>query len=105
MKSIALAFATLALAGCAALDNASYGSWLDRVGQRQAVPLSPEETRELQARAGELRARGDAIRLQLAAEPDRVRRIAHLRELVVVGDQLRPVEQALRDAGAPLGRL
>ncbi|MEJ6021900.1 hypothetical protein [Ramlibacter sp. PS4R-6] len=101
MKSLPLAFATLALAGCGALQQAGYGSWLDHIGEqrRAAYPLSPDENRALQAKAGALRARGDAIRAKLATEPDRVQRIAYMRQLVKVGDDLRPVEKVLREGG------
>jgi hypothetical protein len=35
----------------------------------------------------------------MAREGDRVRRIEYLRQLQAIGDQLRPLEQALRQGG------
>jgi hypothetical protein len=93
--------AALALTGCGTIEQISYGSWLDRVGERKPAryPLAPEERSALVAKAGELHARGDALRVKLAAEKDRVQRIAYMSQLEDIGDELRPVEKVLRDGG------
>jgi hypothetical protein len=101
MKSLSILAAALALAGCASIDQMSYGSWLDHVGQRKAAryPLSADERQALQGRAAQLQANADAVRLKLAAEKDRVQRIAYLRQLEDIGDDLRPIERTLRSGG------
>jgi uncharacterized protein YceK len=105
MKSTSLLLASLAVAftlsGCGSVRQASHGSWLDHVGERQAAryPLTDEEKSGLQARAEPLRANAVALRVKLASEKDRVQRIAYMRELVRVDDELRPIEKALRDGG------
>jgi len=101
MKSLSILAAALALAGCASFDQMSHGSWLDHVGQRKAAryPLSAEETQGLKAQAAQLQAHAEAVRLKLAAEKDRVQRIAYLRQLEDIGDDLRPIEKVLRAGG------
>src|SRR5438132_876537 len=101
MKSLSLLLAAALLAGCGSFQQASYGSWLDRVGTRQAprYPLTVEEKSALQARAEPLRAGADALRIKLASETDRVQRIAYMRELTRIDDELRPIEKTLRDGG------
>ena len=60
------------------------------------VAPAPEEVQALRAQADELRARGEAIRVKMASEKNRVQRISYLRELEDVGDELRPIEKVLR---------
>jgi hypothetical protein len=90
--------ACIALAGCAQLEQTSYGSWLDRIGQpvpAGARPTGPQ-AEAMRAQAAQLHAQADTIRTKLAVEPDRVRRVEYMRELREIGDRLNPLEQALR---------
>ena len=104
MKTLATLFAALALAGCTTAqswDQFSYGSWLDHVGERKAArhPFAPGQEQAVREQADALRARADTVRDSMAREKDRVRRIAYLRELRDIGDQLRPLETQLREGG------
>jgi hypothetical protein len=101
MKHLSLLAVALALAGCSSLENRSYGSWLDHLGERKPAtyPYTPEETEALKAQAGQLHARADDLRLKLASEKDRVRRVDYMYELDDVGRDLRPIEQKLRQGG------
>lgn len=105
MKSaLSFCFAALALAGCAgAPEYWDHGEWLDRVSVRpQPVePRTAEEQQQLQAQAERLRAQGEAIRVQMAAEKNRDRRIAQLRELEDVGVALESVQNALQGGPMP----
>jgi hypothetical protein len=95
-----LAAASL-LAGCNTVQRISYGSWLDHIGERKAArfPLTEDEKQALSKQAVDLHAQADAVRVKLAAEKDRTQRIAYMRRLEDIGDDLRPVEKLLRDGG------
>lgn len=95
------------LSGCNTAQRLSYGSWLDHVGERKAAryPLSEEEKQALGKQAAELHAQADVIRVKLAAEKDRTQRIAYMRRLEDIGDDLRPVERMLRDGGTNRRRM
>ena len=97
MKLLAL-IPVIALAGCASRD---YGSWLDQVGRlpEPRVQMGEQEARDLTAEAIHLRAEAEVLRLQLIAEPDRVKRMDRYVELTKVNDQLTPIERRLTDAG------
>lgn len=101
MKHLAPLAVAVALAGCALVDDRSYGSWLDHVGERKVAryPFTDQERAALQAKAAQLEARADGVRLQLAGEKDRVKRIAYMHELEDIGGDLQPVQQALREGG------
>src|SRR3954468_18827996 len=101
MKSISIAFAVLALAGCSSVQNMSYGSWLEHVGERHAAryPFTPEEAQVLQGKQSQLQASAAGVRVQLAAEKDRTKRIAYLHQLEDIGDDLRPIQRQLRQGG------
>jgi hypothetical protein len=101
MKIIAAFLAAALLAGCAPFNRLSYGSWLERVGKRETAryPYTPEEAQAQRSRAAELHARADAMRVQLAAEKDRVERIRFMDQLEDIGDELRPIEKNLRAGG------
>jgi hypothetical protein len=106
MKRILTSVATcVVLAGCAQLEQTSYGSWLDRIGQpaQATVRPTPPEADAMRARAAQLHAQADTIRTKLALEPDRVRRVEYMRELRDIGDRLNPLEQALRYGPQPPG--
>jgi hypothetical protein len=104
MKSaLSLCFAALALSGCAGGPAYwDHGEWLDRVSVRpqRIHPYTTQERQQLEAQAERLRTRRDAVRHEMALEPGRDRRLAQLRELEEIGDELGPVELALR--GGPL---
>ena len=92
----------LMLAGCAGVNDRSYGSWLDAMGRPPARgEISAEAAKDLAAQVERLRAEAEAIRISMAHEADRVKRIEYLRRLEAIGDQLRPLEQALRQGGFP----
>jgi hypothetical protein len=93
--------ATTALSGCARLaSNLSYGSWLDTYGvPPRSVPAADPQA---QARLQALDAQAEALRVKLATEPDRVKRIAYLRELRDIGDQQRPLARDLRFGRVPM---
>jgi hypothetical protein len=95
--------ACVALAGCAQLEQSSYGSWLDRVGQPAPASVRPAgaEAQAMRAQAAQLHAQADTIRTKLALEPDRVRRVEYMRELRDIGDRLNPLERALRYGSQP----
>ena len=104
MKPITSVFALAAfaaLAGCSSLDQMSYGSWLDRVGERRnaTYPFTGDEQQTLRARADELQARADVLRTKLASEKDRVQRVAYFRQLDDIGVELRPIDRQLRAGG------
>lgn len=101
MKFLPVVLTTALLAGCGTINQMSYGSWLEHVGERKSAkyPLTPEETATMQARAAELRARADGLRLNLAAEKERTQRIAIYGQLEDVDDELRPIERQLRERG------
>lgn len=90
-----------ALVACqtASIEQLSYGSKLDRI--RVAAPVDPAAGTPVgqarSAQASTLRAEARALRSRLAVEPDRVQRIAILRQLEELGDTLRRL-----DAGGPL---
>lgn len=101
--ALALCSVTFVLGGCAGgIEYWSHGDWLDRVSRRPVVveQHTPEEQRELQTEAARLRTEGEAVRQQVATEKSRVRRMAQLSRLKEIGDELRPVEDALQ--GGPL---
>src|SRR5437868_2481743 len=93
--------AAVLVAGCAAMSN---GSWLDHVGQRPNPPvaMSDEQAQALTQEVARLQAQAQALRVQLAAEPDRLRRLDILSELRRLGDRSRPLEDGLRNAGRPV---
>ncbi|AMO23823.1 hypothetical protein GCM10027034_35490 [Ramlibacter solisilvae] len=95
-----LMLSVLMLAGCAGLDDRSHGSWLDSVGRPPArADIGADAAKELGAQIQQLRAQAEAIRISMAHEGDRVRRVDYLKQLEALGDQLRPLEQALRQSG------
>jgi hypothetical protein len=96
MKLLLLTLAVL-LAGCSAVADRSYGSWLDRMGTEPAIPLTADALQH----ATRLRAQAEVIRAQLAVEKDRVRRIAYYRQLRDIGDELRSVERVIRPVPLP----
>ena len=101
MKINALLLAAMLVAGCTPLQQMTYCSWLERVGQR-APPRHPDTTEQsqaLRARADELHARAEALRVKMASERDRVQRVKYLRQLEDIGDELHPIERRLRDGG------
>ena len=110
--------ATIVLAGCAShvsgdrLDalleqpwfegsHRTYGSWLQDLGKRPdpPVPMSDAQAREFSGQSQQLRAQAEAIRVELAREPDRLARVKHYRALRRIGDVLRPIERQLDNAG------
>jgi len=96
MKRLLLVLcACAALAGCSA--NRSYGSWLDTYGlpPRGGAAVDPAQAAALRAEIARLEAEGEAVRVKLAGEPDRVRRIAYLRELREIHDRVQPLREAL----------
>ena len=95
MKLVATV-AVVLLSGCM-----SYGSWLDDIGKRPNPPveMSNEEAAALSVEATRLRERAQAVRVRLAAEADRRQRFRYYEELRRIGDDLRPVEAQLRNAG------
>ena len=96
MKRILLVLcACAAVAGCTA--NRSYGSWLDSFGMpsRSGPAVDAAEAAALRTEIARLEAQGEAVRVKLATEPDRVRRIAYLRELRAIHDRVRPLQQVL----------
>ena len=95
MKLVA-SVAVLMLSGCM-----SYGSWLDQVGKPPNPPhsMSNEQAARLGGEAAGLRVRAEAVRVRLAAEADRRERVRYYEELRRIGDQLRPLEAQLREAG------
>jgi len=90
--------AALAVTGCA-----SYDSRLDVIGKRPNPPfaVSDEQVAALQAEIARLRAGSEPLRMELAAEPDRLKRIALYRNLRRNGDRIRPLEGSLAQAGRP----
>jgi hypothetical protein len=96
MKLLLLVPAIL-LAGCSAMSDRSYGSWLDRMGSEPAIPLSAEAAQQ----SARLRARAEVIRAQLAVEKDRVRRVAYYRQLRDIGEELRTVERVIPPVALP----
>jgi hypothetical protein len=107
MKFIALPLAAVLLAGCTPFSRLSYGSWLERVGRPEPAryAYTPEEAQAQRARAAELHARADALRVQLAAEKDRVQRIRYMGQLESIGDEIRPIEKNLRAGGTNTRRV
>jgi hypothetical protein len=102
--ALPLCFVALALAGCAnGLQYRDHGEWLDRVSVRPSTIVSrtPQEQQQLQAEADGLRTRGETIRVQMASEKSRDRRMTQLRELEAIGDDLRPVQKALQGGPTP----
>ena len=89
--------AALALTGCARFNSFSYGSWLDEVGRPKPtnVRLTPEQFATYRAEADRLGAEAEAIRVKLASETNRVRRIEYLQELRDIGDRQAPVQEIL----------
>lgn len=102
MRTLSPILCALLVAGCAGFDDRSHGSWLDAMGRTAARgDLSAEAAKDLAAQVGRLRAEAEVIRISMAHEGDRVKRIAYLRQLEAIGDRLRPLEQALRQGGYP----
>ena len=102
--AIALCLAALALSGCAGgIEQWGHGDWLDRVSTRPQNPVAhtPEEQQALRAEADRLKADGEALRQQMAGEKSRVRRFVSLERLKEIGDELRPVENALQGGPMP----
>ena len=101
MKSLPLLAVVLALAGCSSIEHMSYGSWLEHVGERKpaAYPFTAEEAQALRARSDQLHARADELRLKLASEKDRVRRIDYMAQLDDIGRDVRPIDRELRQGG------
>jgi hypothetical protein len=106
MRKFFPVLATIFLAGCAShafdgIANRSHGSWLDHVGKRPNPPLemSNDEAAVLSAETLRLRGQADTIRVRLAAEADRRQRFRYYEQLRRIGDDLRPLEAQLRDAG------
>ncbi len=106
MRKIFPVLAAILLAGCASqpfveIANRSHGSWLDDVGKRPNPPLemSNEEAVVLSAETLRLRGQADSIRTRLAAEADRRQRFRYYEQLRRIGDDLRPLEAQLRNAG------
>jgi hypothetical protein len=93
-----LALVPVLLAGCAI-----HGSWLDEIGKPPRPPVAMEDAQahRLAQEAAQLRARAEAIRLQLARETDRRQRFRHYEALRRLDDDLVPLERALLDAGRP----
>jgi hypothetical protein len=90
--------AAAALSGCARLDQRFYGSWLDTYGMpppasRQQVP-EPQAT-QLRTQIAELESQAETIRVQMAKEPDRVKRYAYLKQLKQIRDKEYPLDQLL----------
>jgi hypothetical protein len=109
MKPISTIFALAAfttLAGCSSVAHMSYGSWLDHVGERHAprYPFSADEKQALGAKADELHARADSVRLKMASEKDRVQRVAYLHQLDDISAEVRPIEKQLRAGGSDTRR-
>ena len=103
MKRILLVLcASAALAGCSA--NRSYGSWLDTFGvpPRSGYAVDAAEAAALNARIAQLEAQGETVRVKLASEPDRVRRIEYLKELRAIYDQVQPLRHRLLFGPTPL---
>jgi hypothetical protein len=100
MKYAAVLLAAFVLSGCARMSDRLHGSWLDQVGKPASPPvaISDERAAMLTAEVLRLRAESEEIRRKLSNEKDRVQRVAHLRDLRVVRDRLRPVERVLQDA-------
>lgn len=97
MKWIAIAASAALLAGCASME---YGSWLDQIGRPAApVAMSDEEAGALVAQIRELQLREDSLRVQVAHEADRVKRIRYFAELRDISDEKVPLERRLREAG------
>ncbi|ROZ77498.1 hypothetical protein [Ramlibacter sp. WS9] len=61
--------------------------------------MSTEQAAALTAEALRLRERADAVRVRLASEADRRQRFRYYEQLRLIGDDLRPLEAQLRDAG------
>jgi hypothetical protein len=104
MKSIlTFCFGGLLLAGCANPDYWDHGEWLDHVSVRPEHPVqhSDQEQQALQSEADQLRAQAEAIRVKLASEKSRDERIAQMKQLKDIGDNLRPVENALQGGPIP----
>ncbi len=114
-----LLLATILLAGCAVPDtsprldrvlNLDLFSGFDRsigalqdVGKRPDPPtrLSDAQAGDLTGQAALLRGRAEAIRAKLAHENDRRARFEHYQALRRIGDELRPLERTLENAGRP----
>jgi hypothetical protein len=96
-------FATALLCGCAGPDYWDHGEWLDHVSVRPEHPVqhSAQEQQALKTEADQLRTQAEAIRVTLAAEKSREQRIAQRKQLKDIGDNLRPVENALEGGPMP----
>ena len=101
MKTFPLLAIVVALGGCSSLEHMSYGSWLEHVGERKpaAYPFTAEEAQALRARSEQLHARADDLRLKLAGEKDRVRRIDYMAQLDDIGRDVWPIDRQLREGG------
>lgn len=101
MKTVSvLLCAMLALAGCATkLEERSHGSWLDQMGKPKpdAGQLTAAERVQMGQELSALQQEAEATRAKLAAETSRLKRIEYLRELRDLGDEARPIQQALRE--------
>ena len=91
----------LALSGCANYHERTYGNWLEHVGEpvRPAVPMSAQDAAGVSAEVVRLRTQAESLRMKIAAEPSRVRRIAYYQELADIGSRIVPLEQSLRNSG------
>ena len=94
MRIALVLLASVAVAGCARFQERSYGSWLDTYGvpPRTAAALDAQSRAQLQ----QLDAQAEALRVKLASEPDRVKRIAYLKELRDIGDEQSRLDRARR---------
>jgi hypothetical protein len=104
MTKLIAFLAVAVLAGCSTVTTLDHGSWLDEVGMPPQPPLvmSDEQAGYMMQEAAQLRARSEALRARLAHETDRRQRFRHYEALRDLGDELAPVERALRDAGRPV---
>ena len=102
-RILLLLCASLTLAGCARLADRSYGSWLDREGvpPRVAAPLEPAHATALRTEARQLELQAETLRVKLAVEPDRVKRVDMRRELREIYDRVTPIQHALRHGPTP----
>jgi hypothetical protein len=100
VKSLVPILCALTLAGCAGVNDRSYGSWLGAMGRPVARgDISADGAKELAAQVQSLQKQAETIRVRMAHESDRVKRVEYLRELQAIGDQLRPLQQALLQGG------
>jgi hypothetical protein len=104
MKStLTFCFAAALLCGCAGPEYWDHGEWLDHVSVRPAkvVPHTPEEQQALQVEADQLHAQAEAIRVRMANDKNRDRRIDDLNQLESIGDWQRVVLKAQQGGPMP----